>query len=313
MASAWIVSIGKAARLSALLAALAALAWMGIEPAHAQSTLARHSTPACLIVDTDVATDDFRAFSVLFPHRDLRAVVVTEGISSVPRGATAIAMFLAGGQSTAPVIAGLAAATPPAYDWLPAARAAAERMNNFLHDAVAFAASPDKLKLALMQAVRGCNKVDVLVLGPWSSFVAYAPMLRPLIRRVVASGRPLAENFPDNFNCVYDQPACDAADTLLRRLRSAVWVDLPLDGPSYAPTEDMVSQLAEAGLPALLRAALNADPSQWLGTRLWDDSAALYLLAPEYFAAKGAHFEPAIDEAKLRKELVRAINATPRD
>ena len=45
----------------------------------------------------------------------------------------------------------------------------------------------------------------------------------------------------------------------------------------------------------------------------WDDTAALYLLAPEDFAAKGAHLEPAIDEETLRSELVKAINATPSD
>jgi len=92
----------------------------------------RHSAASCLVVDTDVATDDFRAFAVLFPHRDLRAVVVTEGISSVPRGSTAIALYLGSGQAFAPVIPGLAAANPPVYDWLPAARAAAERINNFV-------------------------------------------------------------------------------------------------------------------------------------------------------------------------------------
>jgi hypothetical protein len=48
---------------------------------------------------------------------------------------------------------------------------------------------------------------------------------------------------------------------------------------------------------------------QWLGTRLWDDAAALYLLAPEHFRANGAHLEPAIDEATFRNELVEAINA----
>ena len=31
------------------------------------------------------------------------------------------------------------------------------------------------------------------------------------------------------------------------------------------------------------------DPTQWLGTRLWDDTAALYLLEPQGFAANGAH------------------------
>jgi hypothetical protein len=135
-------------------------------------------------------------------------------------------------------------------------------------------------------------------------------MLRPLIRRVVASGRPVAENNPDNFNCVYDQPACDKADRILRTIHSAVWVDLPADGSSYPPTQAMVDQLAGSGMPGVLRAALNADPSQWVGTRLWDDSAALYVLHPEKFIARGAHFEPAIDEATLRSELVKAINDT---
>jgi inosine-uridine nucleoside N-ribohydrolase len=273
----------------------------------------RHGRQTCLVVDTDVATDDFRAFAVLFPHRDLRAVIVTEGIASVPRGSTAIALFLASGQSLAPVIPGLAAAAPPAYDWLPAARAAAERINGFLAAAVPFAASPNKLKLALAAALRGCHRVDVLVLGPWSSFVHYGPMLRPLIRRVVASGRPVAENNPDNFNCVYDQPACDKAARLLRTVRAAVWVDLPADGISYPPTQEMVNQLAGAGMPALLRAALNADPSQWLGTRLWDDTAALYVLAPEHFKPIGAHVEPVIDEEALRGEWVKAVNASPDD
>jgi len=72
----------------------------------------------------------------------------------------------------------------------------------------------------------------------------------------------------------------------------------------------MVDRLAGSGMPGLLRAALNADPSQWLGTRLWDDSAALYLLEPQAFIVRGAHFEPAIDEATLRSELVKAINDT---
>ena len=292
---------------------LTGFAGLCTESAWAGDNNQRHPGQTCLVVDTDVATDDFRAFAALFPNRDLRAVVVTEGIASVLRGSTAIALFLASGQSVAPVIPGLAAKAPPAYDWLPAARAAAERMNNFLAEPAPFAASPNNLKHALLAALKDCRQVDVLVLGPWSSFIEYAPMLRPLIRGVVASGRPLAENNPDNFNCVYDQIACGKADKLLRTIGTAVWVDLPADGTSYPPTQEMVDQLAGAGMPGVLRAALNADPSQWLGTRLWDDTAALYVLAPEHFAARGAHFEPVIDEETLRSELVKAINRRPAD
>jgi hypothetical protein len=75
----------------------------------------------------------------------------------------------------------------------------------------------------------------------------------------------------------------------------------------------MVDQLAGAGMPGLLRTALDNDPSQWLGTRLWDDTAALYVLAPGLFKLNGLHFEPNIDEDTLRSALVRATNATTDD
>jgi inosine-uridine nucleoside N-ribohydrolase len=302
---------GRTVRCHTLSAVLVGLAGLWLQPAWAGDDDQRHGRASCLIVDTDVASDDLRAFAVLFPNRSLRAVVVTEGISSVSRGSTAIALFLASGQSSAPVIPGLAADAPPAYGWLPAARAGAERINGLLVASVPSSANPDTLKLSLFAALRGCHRVDVLVLGPWSSFVQYAPMLRPLMRSVVASGRPLTENNPDNFNCVYDQAACGKADEFLRTIRSAVWVDLPADGTSYLLTQEMVDRLAGADMPGMLRAALNADPSQWLGTRLWDDTAALYLLNRKLFKATGAHFEPAMDEQTLRGEWVKAINATP--
>ena len=91
------------------------------------------------MIDTDVGLDDFRAVAVLLPQRALQAVVVTEGSAGVPRGSTAMAMFLASAPSSAPIIPGLAAAHPPAYDWLPEVRAGAERLNGFLAQAVPFA------------------------------------------------------------------------------------------------------------------------------------------------------------------------------
>jgi len=313
MASNFLGWTNRVVRCSTIAGLLIGLTGLCNERAWSDDDDHRHSGRTCLVVDTDVATDDFRAFAVLFPHRDLTAVVVTEGISSVPRGSAAIALFLASGQSLAPVIPGLAAATPPVYDWLPQARADAERINKFLPQSLSFAVKPHKLKLALAAALQGCRRVDVLVLGPWTSFVHYAPMLRHMIGRVVASGRPVAENNPDNFNCVYDQPACDKADRLLRKIGRAVWVDLPADGTSYPPTTEMVNQLSSAGMPGLLRAALNTDIFTWINTRLWDDTAALYLLNPEHFRANGLHLEPIIDEATLRSEWVKAVNATPDD
>jgi inosine-uridine nucleoside N-ribohydrolase len=306
----WVVSLMRYLAVSGLVAGFAV--WR-IAPTWAENGPPLRAQP-CLVIDTDVGLDDFRAFAVVLPQRAPRAVVVTEGIASVPGGSTAIALFLASAPSSAPVIPGLAAATPPAYDWLPDVRAGAERINGFLAQAVPFARQAKDMTRALEQATQGCDGIDVLVLGPWSSFVRYAPVLKHKIRRVLASGRPLAENNPDNFNCVYDQPACEAADSLLRERHAVAWVDLPADSsasPSYAPTEAMVEHIAQTGMPGVLRAALRLDPTQWLGTRLWDDTAALYLLAPQDFTVNGAHLEPAIDEKTLRQRLVKAINATP--
>lgn len=282
-------------RKGILLTAVLALTWVGL------GAVAPAADPkTCLVVDTDVGVDDYRALAVAAPVRDVRAVVVTEGISGVANGATAVSMFLAGRGVSPPVLPGLASQNPPAYDWLPPVRAAAERMNDFLGAAVPASGTPDRLAAGVRSAVRGCGRVDLLVLGPWTSYPRYAAALGGHVR-IVASGRSFAENNPDNFNCEYDLAACRAAP------RKAVHVDLPA-APAYDPTEEMVARLEPAGLPGLLKAVLLAAPSQWLGTRLWDDAAALSLVEPSAFAPRGGHLEPVVGEAALRDLLVDAVN-----
>ena len=302
------VMAGKGLGRFSVAALVLALAWVGVGvPALAGDRPAANPR-ACLIVDTDVGLDDFRALAVLLPARDVRAVVVTEGISGVQHGATAVSMFLAARGETPPVITGLASPNPPDYDWLPAARAGAERINNFLHAPVPFGGRPDRLGREVTAAVRGCAEVDVLVLGPWTSYPRYAKALGSKAD-VVASGRSFAENNPDNFNCEYDLAACRTVTTDLGR--RAVFVDLPPAGEelTYDPTEAMVARFERAGLPGLLRAALLVDPTQWVGTRLWDDAAALYLLAPRAFAPQGRHVEPTVPQDRFRDLVVDAINA----
>ncbi|MCA1836409.1 MAG: hypothetical protein LC721_08825, partial [Actinobacteria bacterium] len=295
-------------RLSVTVLALA-VGWLGLGVPTLAADQPAAEPSACLIVDTDVGLDDYRALAILLPRREVRAVVVTEGISSVPGGATALSMFLASRGQTPPVIPGLASPTPPAYDWLPAVRAGAERMNNFLHAAIPFAGNPDRLTHDVGAATRGCAMIDVLALGPWSSYLRYASALGRNVH-VIASGRSFAENNPDNFNCEYDLPACRTAAATLNRARGAVFVDLPPIGAelTYSPTEAMVAQLDQAGMPGLLRAALRVDPTQWLDTRLWDDAAALYLLTPQTFTPHDQHLEPAIPQNQFRALVVNAIN-----
>lgn len=283
-------------RIGILLAALASV-WVVGPVVAGDGPAADHRT--CLVVDTDAGLDDYRALAVAAPARELRAVVVTEGVSGVSHGATAVSMFLAGRGPTPPVLPGFASPNPPAYDWLPAVRAAAERMNNFLAAPVPVGATADRLAEQVRAAVHGCGRVDVLVLGPWTSYRHYAPALRNA--HIVASGRSFAETNPDNFNCEYDLAACRVAP------RGAVYVDLPAS-PAYEPTAGMVERLDRTGLPGLLRAVLLADPSQWAGTRLWDDTAALFLVTPQVFAPAGGHLEPTVGEDELRTLLVEATN-----
>lgn len=89
-------------RLAAAGLALAAV-WAGV------GAVAPAASPAaCLVVDSDVGLDDYRALAVLAPARDIRAVVVTEGIAGVPRGATAMSMFLAASGDAPPLLPGSA-------------------------------------------------------------------------------------------------------------------------------------------------------------------------------------------------------------
>lgn len=301
-------STGRLGRLS-VTGLVVALGWAAVGVPTFAADQPAANPRACLIVDTDVGLDDYRALAIVLPQRDVRAVVVTEGISGVQGGSTALSLFLASRGQLPPVIPGLASPTPPAYDWLPAVRAGAERLNNFLHAAVPFGGNPDRLTHDVRAAVRGCAKIDVLALGPWTSYLRYAPALGNHVR-VVASGRSFAENNPDNFNCEYDLSACRNAAATLPHGRGTVFVDLPPSGPelTYAPTEAMIARLDQTGMPGLLRAALHVDPTQWLDTRLWDDAAALYLLTPQHFRPQDHHLIPGIPEDQFRDLVTNSIN-----
>lgn len=291
------------------------------QPAPQAAQVATHSSSsgsstttssACLVVDTDLGLDDYRAIAALLPSRQAKAFVVTEGVSGVQNGATTLGMFLASRGQTPPVLAGYSSPNPPDYDWLPVARIGAERLDNYLAAPVPYGQSPSAMVRGVADAVRGCTKVDLLVLGPWSSFLRYASVLGNNVN-VIVSGRSYAEDNNDQFNCDYDYAACRTAAGLLRYARSVVYVDLPTDKPdelTYDPTMQMVQALRTTGMPGLLRTALMVDPSQWLdSTRLWDDAATLYMLLPQGFARRGGHVEPIISESFMRTALVAATNA----
>ena len=191
-------------------------------------------------------------------------------------------------------------------------RANAERLNGFLAAAVPMPGRLQILADEIERLVGSCSDVRVLVLGPWTSFLRYHPRLTRKLRQVVTQGLPLADVPAGRllgFNCRYDLAACRQVNETLRPTGGAVWVDVPRNvTPAYAPTPEMVEQLAAKGLPGTVRALMYANRDAWKDALMWDDAAALHLLHPDRFAPKGAHQEPTASPADVRTLWLNATN-----
>ena len=206
------------------------------------------------------------------------------------------------------MITGLASPAPPNHDWLPAAQAGAERINNFLAASVPFATDDSTMNQQVRAAVYGCSRVQVLVLGPWTSFNRYLSVLGSDVR-VVASGRPYAENNPDNFNCEYDLAACQTAASLLRWVRSAVFVDLP----AYTVTRRTADRGDGGAVREPVCRVCSVRRCCWTrrsgsGPGCGTTPRRSTCSSRSCSRSAAAHVEPWIGEAKFRELLVAATN-----
>ena len=199
----------------------------------------------------------------------------------------------------------------------------------------------------VVESVKRCSSVDVLIIGSLSSFINYNPSIRSKTRNVVIMGKPLrgdTSQQPGNysFNCEYDMAACELAfNKQLPRLKY-FYVDPPrtaLDSNPvgnqefvYGPTRAMVQALEPRGLPyALKQALLGTVRDGSLGAAvdgadywaidccfraggkslMWDQMAALFLLYPEVFmkvGGAGGHYEPTVTPSSLRQMWTDATN-----
>jgi hypothetical protein len=299
-------------------------------PVHAQP-----EREHCIIIDSDAALDDIRAIAALASSKRVVAILTTEGIARSIEGAGAIEHFLKQIGADIPVIPGESAnperkyvPDPELRNW----RSTAEDLNGTLPGPVAGSrAGVGNVANALKPLIAGCARVELVVIGPWTSFMRYGPELLDRIDLIVAQGRPDPDELdgePSGFNCVYDLNSCLSAFDLLvgrslradRRLR-ANWVDIPQsptscgaaepgvgsDGmPIYAfsPTSEWVTELRKAGGSAeVVSQILTANPSGWANTSLWDDLVALYLLRPDIFVHVGGHWEPCVPADTVRRLL----------
>jgi inosine-uridine nucleoside N-ribohydrolase len=283
---------------------------------------------------------------VLTVTQRVAAIVVTEGLSDPVEGAGAVEALLARLGRSVPVIVG---ASPPAdRKYIASAqlsqwRENAERLNGLLlapeKPAPGSVEGPADITAALKHEVTDCTRITLLVIGPWTSFMRYAPELLDRIDRIVAQGRPDPDEIggtPSGFNCIYDVNNCLAAFDLLvgRRQRAnrylrATWVDIPNDPtscgsaepgidrdgrPLYAfrPTEQWAATLnAGGGAARVIGEMLQKNPLGWEQTSLWDDLTALYILRPELFMIRGGHREPCVPSATVRRILADFLAKKP--
>jgi inosine-uridine nucleoside N-ribohydrolase len=313
------VSIGT------LLLALTAVALAGCSTPSPSGT-APETSAECAVVDNDFDFDDVMAVPAMMGTENVVAIVQTEGVSRAPES-TAAAQVLVSQESAAhrpPVIEGASPSVSPDLSdeaWLPPIRAIMEKLNGFMAEPLDPAASAQTFTEAIVDATADCSTIDVVVTGPFTSFVTYSPAISEKIHRVVMQGVPLRGDptqEPGNlsFNCKYDLTACEKAFAQLADY-DAIWVDIPRNTDAvYSPTAAMVEGLRDEGLPGILKAALLETPETWLPERLppggksklWDHSAALYLAHPEVFTEVGKHLVTTLTPEEFQKQWTSDVN-----
>ena len=257
----------------------------------------------CIIIDTDAYVDDLGAIASLAPSKHVVAVVVTEGMARPVEGAGAIEKFLQHIDPDIPVVPG--ESVDPSRRRLPEnmpksdleqRREVAESLNGTVRRPLFPHAGFGDLAPTLLELTKDCTRVELLIIGPWTSFMRYAPSLLDKVDAIVAQGRPAPDELdaePGGFNCTYDRDSCLAAFDMLvgRRVRAdrhlrALWMDIPhspagfgsaeagmkSDGsPAYpfSPTIGWLDELKKSGgAAAVFSDVLANQPSSWNDTSL---------------------------------------------
>jgi inosine-uridine nucleoside N-ribohydrolase len=305
-----------------------------------------YARETCVVIDTDTAFDDIRAIATLVSTGQVVAIVTTEGIARSAEGALVLSEVLGRGGLSIPIIIGAVPSPIRGYsppDWLAAARSSAETLNGtFAVDRQQSTPLLGNVVTDLGPLVSNCSHVKLIVIGPWTSFMLYAPQILDKVDAIVVQGRPDPDKIggapsTTGFNCLYDKPSCFAAYDMLegRQQRvhqtlQATWVDIP-DSPvtcgpalpgiagdgahvcAFRPTEEWAKRLAQArGQAWVVGAILIASQDSWASTLLWDDLTALYFVQPQLFVVRGGHVEPTISADTARDMLLEYMSRSSR-
>ena len=239
----------------------------------------------CLVLDSDGAFDDVRAIAWLMRITKIDIVVLTEGISRPTFAQNALEKFWQRAKIAVkdrpPVFIGHESRRKLDANWLKV-RERDERLNSSL-------ARPEAAKdinrygdADFTRRLAGCKKIDLLVLGPYSSAAGYLPALKARLGRVVVMGR----RDERDFNCWYDRGACERFFSELGGGVDAVYVpDLEAGSAQYKFETDDLKTFGKSDMALALATMFAADASGWRPgeMRMWDDLTVIFLFHPELF------------------------------
>lgn len=275
-------------KLTLILAFLATLSFTALGGSEAGRSADAPAPLTCTLIDNDFDIDDLMAMPMVFGQQHVAAVIQTEGVT-LPGMAAPAADALINGDKTdtgarrVPVIVGGKQASgrdiSEYKDWLPFFRAMMNQANGLLPVPPQQRPSDPNFAKTIASLVEDCDSVSILILGPYTSFIRYFPIIQDKIERIVISARMPGDISGGkkrlSFNCEYDLAACITAMLLLEG-RSPFFVDLPrfpdcrdtsgtLPPHCYAPDlamvagDDLSGGLVRDGLTGRLRKALLND------------------------------------------------------
>lgn len=237
---------------------------------------------SCVIIDNDYDIDDMMAIPLVIGNKHVAAIIQSEGYTLPESSAPAINQLVNNlpdqpNQRKIPIIVGGSQTQPPdlnQWPWLQFFRSMMNLSNGLLTSlptSIASSSYPNQVA----DAVMSCKSVSVLIIGTYTSFINYSPLIKNKIDKVVIMGEKIGDDSrtpaKDSFNCRYDLPACQQAMGQLESLNT-FFVDIPrfddchdtASPPShcYNPTYQMVAGnngtggLIDTGLPGRLKQAL---------------------------------------------------------